>query len=445
MKITMRILVAVLVVVSLAFVLSACFLLRPEAPTDLVAIALNDSSIKLSWNGTGKFIIYRSKTVGGAVFDPVATTNSNDFLDTGLEPSTTYYYEVKAKNEFGLSDPSNIASATTKATHTNLIVIFPDPVLDSIIRKQIGKPTGNIYQSDLTIIATIQNNWPPDVADKIFNLEGIQYCINLRSLEIVNNAVSDISMLASLTHLQDLNIWSNNVSDITPIKNLTTVKNLYLDYNPIPTNNWAFLKNWTWLEELGMGGMKLTNSDIAFLSKFSKLTWLQLFNNYGIDDLSPIASLTALKVLLVNGNKISDLSPLSNLVNLRNLNAGDNLISDLSPLQGLTNLKILTLFGNKLKNVSALASLTSLETLSMQYNSIEDISPLENLGNLENMDLSNNEIKDISSLVKNQGINTGDYLDLRMNFLDLTPSSTNMKDIQTLKKRGVKILYDPQR
>ncbi len=431
-------------VLTIAFVLSACFLLKPQAPTNLRATALDAYSIKLSWDGSGNFIIYRSKSNVGAAFNSIATTTSNDFVDAALTPSTTYYYKVRAKNDFGLSDPSNTASATTKATPASSVVIFPDPVLNSIIRSQIGKPTGDIYESDLTTIATVQNNWPTSVASKIANLEGIQYCVNLKSLEILNNNVSDVSVLASLTYLQDLNIWYNNVSDITPIQNLTNIKKLYLDYDPIPKSNWAFLKNWTWLEELGMGGMGLINSDITFLSNFSNLTWLQIFNNSNIDDLSPIASLTNLEILLINGNKITDLSPLSKLVNLQDLNVGGNQVSDLTPLANLTSLEILSLFSNQVTDITPLASLTNLKTLAMQHNNVGNILPLEGLNNLENMDLSYNQIEDISPLVRNVGIDNGDYLDVRWNLLDLTPPSTDMNDIQTLQGRGVQVLYDPQ-
>lgn len=444
MKILTRVLLLGTVLI-IAFILSACFLLKPQAPTNLKAITLSASSIKLSWNGSGDFIIYRSKSNVGAAFNSIATTTFNDFVDTALTPSTTYYYKVRAKNDFGLSDPSNTASATTKATPTNSIVIFPDPVLNSIIRAQIGKPAGDIYESDLTTIATISNNWPSSAASKIANLEGVQYCVNLKSLEIINNNVSDVSMLASLTHLQDLNIWSNNVSDISPIQNLTNIKKLYLDYDPIPKSNWAFLKNWTWLEELGMGGMGLTNSDITFLSNFSNLTWLQIFNNSNIDDLSPIASLTNLEVLLINGNKITDLSPLSKLVNLRDLNVGDNPATDLTSLRNLTSLKILAIFGNHLTDISPLASLTNLETLAIEHNNVSNILPLEGLNNLKRLNLSYNQIDDISPLVRNVGINNGDYLDVRWNLLDLTPPSTDLNDIQTLQGRGVQVLYDPQR
>jgi Leucine-rich repeat (LRR) protein len=517
-KLTTFLLIAMVLV--MAIFLSACFLLKPQPPI-LTATAVNAFSIMLSWKGDGTtFTIYRALAQSGVPFNPIATTTAHTYTDNGLSSRTTYYYKVVAKNQFGVSDPSNVASATTKffyrvsgwvedqyaygiadvtiefsggfspattdqygqwsknglsgtvivtpkkvgwtfapasatvaSTNNTLyfegiptasVVIFPDPVLNSIVRSQIGKPFGDIYPSDLTPIATIQNNWPTSDASKIANLEGIQYCVNLRTLEIVDNDVATITQLASLTHLQTLNLWSNNVSDLRPIQNLTQIKNLYITYDPIPRSNWAFLKNWTWLEELGIGGIGLTSTDITFLSKFSSLTYLQLFNNQ-ITDVSPIASLTNLKVLLINGNAINDLSPVSGLVNLYDLNIGDINTTDLTPLRNLTNLKIIGLFSDNLTDISALASLTALQSIALEHNAVEDLSPLENLSNLQGLDLSYNNIRDISPLVRNNGINAGDYLDLRENYLDLTPPSTALNDIETLKKRGVTVKYEPQK
>ncbi|WP_036223665.1 leucine-rich repeat domain-containing protein [Mesoaciditoga lauensis] len=518
MKKTVKLLLMVMAV-GVVLILSGCYLLKPQAPTNLTATALSASSIKLTWQGNGSFIIYRSLSLSGSPFSQVATTDSTNYIDNGLSPRTTYYYKVVAKNQFGVSDPSNIASATTKfiysvsgyvqdqyaygiadvtikfsggfsqvttdqngqwsksglsgtvvvtpektgwtfappnttvaSTQTLYfegirnasVVAFPDPVLDSIIRSKIGKATGDIYVSDLTPIASIENNWPSP-NEKISNLEGIQYCVNLKELEIVGNNISNISQLASLTQLQVVNIWYNNVSDITPIKNLPNIKKLYISYNPIPKSNWAFLKNWTWLEELGIGGLGLINSDIAFLPSFTNLIYLDL-NNNSISDISPVASLTNLRYLLIVGNRgVRDLSPVASLVNLYDLNMGDISATNLAPLKGLKKLESLSLFDDNVVDISPLASLTALRSISMQHNKIKDISSLEGLTNLEGLDLSDNEIEDISPLVRNNGMNSGDYVDLRENLLDLTPSSTALKDIETLQKRGVTVKYQPQK
>ncbi len=52
---------------------------------------------------------------------------------------------------------------------------------------------------------------------------------------------------------------------------------------------------------------------------------------------------------------------------------------------------------------------------------IADISTLEALANLQWMSVSNNLIQDMLPLVNNTGIDTGDYVDISYNFLDLTP------------------------
>ncbi len=102
--------VAVLV---LAVILASCSLFVASAPKNLSATALSSNSIQLVWSSTAKsFVVYRSSSSNGT-FAEVATVQATNYVDTGLQPSTTYFYEVKAKNQYGLSSPSNVASATT--------------------------------------------------------------------------------------------------------------------------------------------------------------------------------------------------------------------------------------------------------------------------------------------------------------------------------------------
>ena len=92
----------------------------PIAPTGLGATAVSSSQINLAWtdnsfNETG-FRIERSSTSIGpwtliATTGPGATSYSN----TGLNPSTLYFYRVLASNTAGSSVASNTASATTFA------------------------------------------------------------------------------------------------------------------------------------------------------------------------------------------------------------------------------------------------------------------------------------------------------------------------------------------
>src|SRR5262249_7268445 len=87
----------------------------PAAPSDLSGEALTGGTqIKLTWtnnatNATG-IKIYRS--LDGTNFTQVNTVaqDVNTYTDTGLIPSTLYYYYVKATNQLGDSPPSDTLS-----------------------------------------------------------------------------------------------------------------------------------------------------------------------------------------------------------------------------------------------------------------------------------------------------------------------------------------------
>lgn len=87
----------------------------PAPPTGLSAGAPNSSQISLTWtasNGATSYKVQRSPD-GTTGWTQVGTSTSTTFTDSGLTPSTAYYYRVIASNSVGDSDPSNVASATT--------------------------------------------------------------------------------------------------------------------------------------------------------------------------------------------------------------------------------------------------------------------------------------------------------------------------------------------
>lgn len=93
----------------------------PPAPTGLTATAQSSSQINLSWlasSGAASYTVFRSTTNG---FTPSSSNQvasgvtATSLMDTGLQPSTTYFYLVEAVNSSGSSGPSNQASATTSS------------------------------------------------------------------------------------------------------------------------------------------------------------------------------------------------------------------------------------------------------------------------------------------------------------------------------------------
>jgi hypothetical protein len=93
----------------------------PNAPSGLTATAVSSSQINLAWtdnsNDETEFVIAQSTTAGGPYTD-IATVGANttSYSRTGLSPSTTYYFVVRAVNAAGNSPNSNQASATTQGT-----------------------------------------------------------------------------------------------------------------------------------------------------------------------------------------------------------------------------------------------------------------------------------------------------------------------------------------
>ena len=92
----------------------------PAAPSALSAAAETSTRIGLSWTdntgGSGDFRIERS--AGGADTWTIVGTvaaGTTSYVDTNLDPSTTYDYRVRATGSGGVSTPSNVASATTPA------------------------------------------------------------------------------------------------------------------------------------------------------------------------------------------------------------------------------------------------------------------------------------------------------------------------------------------
>jgi len=289
------------------------------------------------------------------------------------------------------------------------VVAIPDPNLEVAIREAIDRPSGYIYQSDLSgsTFTTLHAD-----GSGIQYLTGLQYCTSLRYLYLDTNQISNISALAGLTSLKVLHLQANRVSDIHPLSGLTNLTDLRLYENQI--------------------------SDISPLADLTSLTVLYLSSNQ-ISDISPLADLTSLTDLYLYWNQISDISPLAGLTNLTDLRLPGNQIGDISPLAGLTNLTDLRLYQNQISDISPLSGLTSLRVLYLGLNQISDISPLSGLTSLTELRLYENQISDIQPLVDNPGIASGDVLHLITNPLSC---ESQHQYVPLLLARGVTLDWE---
>ena len=215
------------------------------------------------------------------------------------------------------------------------VVSFPDKNLETIIRNALDKPSDEeILSKDLAKLKklSIKNS-------NVFDLTGLEYCINLTFLEIRGVPVTDISPLSSMTKLNALHIFDTQINDISPLSDLTELRHLGFGESPV--------------------------EDISPLSTLTKLNVADLVDNQ-ISDISPLSTLTNLTILCLQDNEITDISTLSNLTNLSDLRLTQNNVDDISPLienTGLGEEDSVLLGGNNLELHEGSEDMENIRTL----------------------------------------------------------------------------------
>ena len=270
----------------------------------------------------------------------------------------------------------------------------------------------------------------------ISDISAVASLTHLRGLVLDNNNISDISAVSGLTNLTELRLNGNSISDISAVSGLTELTWLLLEGNSIV--DISAVSGLTNLTLLNLNGNSI--SDISAVSGLTELTWLFLEGN-SIVDISAVAGLINLTDLNLNGNSIVDISALAGLTELTELNLNGNSISDISAVSGLTELTLLFLEGNSIVDISAVSGLTNLTWLFLEGNSIVDISAVSGLTNLTELNLNGNSISDISPLVANTGLGSGDRVYVWENPLSYLSIHTH---IPTLKERGATVDFDDQ-
>jgi len=123
----------------------------PPVPTGINCSAVSSSQINVSWDATIETEGYKIYRCQGAVCLPVIlvrTQLETSWSNTGLNSNTAYSYRVKAYNDAGDSDYSDIASCTTLAEEisapiSQFVDIIP-PVIYSLFVNRITSDSAAI-------------------------------------------------------------------------------------------------------------------------------------------------------------------------------------------------------------------------------------------------------------------------------------------------------------
>src|SRR6185312_14134087 len=95
-----------------------------EPPSGIQSTALSSSSILVSWttsSGATSYNVFHSISPTGPFTTLVGTSSVTSLTDTGLSPSTQYYYKITASNIGGTSAISNTSSSTSTLLPTGTI------------------------------------------------------------------------------------------------------------------------------------------------------------------------------------------------------------------------------------------------------------------------------------------------------------------------------------
>ena len=199
-----------------------------------------------------RFAVTFSVTAGGGTLS-VAHTETNS---RGRARSTLTLGPNLGINTVEVS-VAGIEGTVTFNAVAGAAVDLPDPDLRAAVETGLSKAESEpIAPSEMVtfncLVATGTN---------IRNLTGLESATNLIGLDLLSNAISDISAVAGLTHLRWLDFSTNNISDISPLIVNTGLGNgdtVYVGGNPL-----SYLSIHTYIPILQSRGVRVYFDDQA--------------------------------------------------------------------------------------------------------------------------------------------------------------------------------------
>ena len=200
----------------------------------------------------------------------------------------------------------------------------------------------------------------------------------------------------------------------------------------------------------GLQGLNsLQSLDLSYCHKLQNVNGLQGLTSLqsldlshcpklqNVDGLQGLNSLQSLN--LIGCDALQNVDGLQGLNSLQSLQLnGCTALQNVNVLQGLTSLQSLQLNGcTALQNVDGLQGLTSLQSLQLRgCTALQNVDGLQGLTSLQSLDLSNcPKLQNVDGL---QGLTALTELTL------ISPAFRDEKLISTLRKRGVKMIFEPK-
>ncbi len=266
---------------------------------------------------------------------------------------------------------------------------------------------------------------------------------NLTELEILSFAatgVEDISTLNYLKKLKKVNLDKTRVNSIQPLTSHSGLQIVYGDETFIPReeiddfeqshpstlviyksnelNEWWNNLSGPWhdllithfnqrLEEGPEGqadqelleiveNPEMTGVRLHIIAELEKLI---ITDNFGVENLNPVAVLKNLIELTLVNTRISDLGPAKHLINLERLTCVQSPVSSLEPIQNTQKLNYLNVENTPVEDLDPLENLDNLVYLNCAGTQVKKLNPLERLQNLEVLNCSNTRVRSLNPVM----------------------------------------------
>lgn len=257
------------------------------------------SVLTLPLQGTAETTTNSSESATPTFSEPLMSTSStNNVSLSSSEPEPAISNSTSSSTENPVIHSQTETSSTSSMPEARAIALdtwLPDPVLQEIVAKAIGKTKDTLTQEDMSKLTSlyIQNS-----DNAIASLKGLELSTNLEYFYMnSNNQISDFSVLADLPKLKQVYLMGSNVTDQN-VPNFGTV-----------------------ITRLNLSGSNVTNGVYDKITKMTNLESLTFETNMNITTIEPITVLTKLNELRVQFCGITDFSPINQMPALTQLAA----------------------------------------------------------------------------------------------------------------------------
>ena len=273
------------------------------------------SVLSLPLQVTAETTTYSSESAISNFSEPPMSISSTNNVSLSSSQSETASSNSTSNSTESSMVPLQTETSIPETRAADISAWIPDPVLQEIVAKAIGKTKEALTQEDMSKLTSL---YIQNADSAIASLKGLELATNLDYFYMnSNNQISDFSVLAGLPNLKQVYLMGTNVTDQNVPDFGTTITRLDLSGSSVTNGVYDKITKMTNLESLVFqSNMNITT--IEPLTVLKKLNELRV-QFCGITDFRPINQMPALTQLAAFGQNTGRNDPATD-INAKDLN-----------------------------------------------------------------------------------------------------------------------------